>query len=146
MQKNKKIICLQEIGKNQSCIVVEDVKTRVISYLTFRMVQDSHGQNIMHMIGLGVKDEEKKLKKSKLLKFRSTASFNEDTEKWYFVGIVLRENGRVEVYADFILVDHFYDPNQQCVDIEIGNNNIYLKIVKDSLKVPLTVQAKNLDF
>ena len=90
----------------------------------------------MHMIGLGIKDEEKKLKKSKLLKFRSTASYDEDTDKWYFLGIVLRENGRVEVYADFILVDHFYDPNQQCVDIEIGNTNIYLKIVKDSLKVP----------
>ena len=46
--------------------------------------------------------------------------------------MVLRENGRVEVYSDFILVNHIYDPTFQCVDIEIGNSYFFLKHAVDS--------------
>lgn len=45
---------------------------------------------------------------SPLLKYRGTVSTDEKTGEEYFVGIVLRMNGRVEVYYDFTLVDSFY--------------------------------------
>lgn len=86
----------------------------------------------MYLFGLGVRDNKKKLEKSPLLKFRSHSSYDKVTKKWFYIGLVLRENGRVEIYSDFILVNHIYDPTFQCVDIEIGNSYFFLKHVVDS--------------
>ena len=36
VKQDKRIICLQEIGTEQSCIVVEDFQTREISFLTYK--------------------------------------------------------------------------------------------------------------
>ena len=87
------------------------------------------------MQGLSLKDTAQHLEKSPLLKFRSAASQDSVTGKWYFVGIALRENGRVEIYSDFIYVDQFHDPNMQCVDIETGSFNFYFKMVKNARNV-----------
>ena len=47
---------------------------------------------------------------SKLVKYRSVCKINGKTNKMYQVGIVVRENGRVEFYADYILVNEYYNP------------------------------------
>ena len=40
VKEKKKIICLQEIGAGQSCVVIEDLDTREVSFFTFKMVSD----------------------------------------------------------------------------------------------------------
>ena len=72
---------------------------------------------------------------SPLLKFRSVAKTGIDpvTQEVsrYQVGIAIRQNGKIEVYSDFILVDEYYEPNHQCIDIETNFNSFYLKMVKN---------------
>lgn len=51
------------------------------------------------------------------------------------MGIVLRQDGTVEVYSDFVLVDTFNNPKEQCVDIETDDKKFYFKLVLDSDKV-----------
>lgn len=76
---------------------------------------------------------------SPLLKFRSVAKteINPVTGERirYQVGIAIRENGKIEVYSDFILVDEYYNPDHQCVDIETNFNSFYLKMVKNCSSV-----------
>lgn len=48
---------------------------------------------------------------------------------WYFVGALLRKNGRVEFYSDFIYTDYYFIANHECVDIESGGYNFYFKFV-----------------
>ena len=45
-----------------------------------------------------------KLETSPLIKHRSVAKKDPKTGKLYTVSIVVRENGRFEVYSDFMLV------------------------------------------
>lgn len=59
---------------------------------------------------------------SPLLKYRSITKFDERTSKFYNVGLVLRMNGKFEVYSDFMLVSEYMDPDKQCVDIESDFN------------------------
>ena len=56
------------------------------------------------------------------------------TEKSYHVGLVLRKNGHLEVYSDFLLVYEYMDDKLQCVDIATSFNSFYFKLV-DSDKV-----------
>lgn len=58
---------------------------------------------------------------SKLIKYRSISK-TDDSGKRYQVGLVLRENGRFEVYSDFMLVNDYWDPKNQCIDIETDFN------------------------
>ena len=44
---------------------------------------------------------------SPLLKYRAVAKTDPETNTKYQVGIVLRENGRFEVYSDFMLVREY---------------------------------------
>ena len=46
---------------------------------------------------------------SPLLKYRSVAKFDPYTKKHSQVSIIVRENGRYEVYSDFILVSNYYE-------------------------------------
>jgi len=79
---------------------------------------------------------------SPLVKYRSVCKINGNTGKKegdpvkkYQVGMVLRENGRIEFYSDFILVNEYYNPNLQCVDIATDLNEFFLKFVKQAKKV-----------
>ena len=47
----------------------------------------------------------------------------------------MRENGRFEVYSDFMLVNEYINPKLQCVDVETDFNQFVLKFVKNSHKV-----------
>ena len=70
---------------------------------------------------------------SPLLRFRSIASIDIHSQnKTYNVAIAVRQNGRWEVYADFMLVYVSYDIKMQCVDVLTDFNCFYLKFVKGS--------------
>ena len=47
---------------------------------------------------------------SPLVKFRSVAKYDQILKKSYQIGIVLRKNGRIEVYSDFMLVNEYVNP------------------------------------
>ena len=69
---------------------------------------------------------------SKLLKLRSVSKVDPKTKKTYQVSVAVRENGRFEVYSDFMLVNEYFDPKLQCVDVETDFNQFYLKFVKNA--------------
>ena len=83
--------------------------------------------------------------KSPLLKFRSVAKVDPVTKKHWQVGLVLRENGRFEVYADFILVSMHLESKCQCVDIETDFNQFFLKFVVYPDLVNCTTEPKELE-
>ena len=83
----------------------------------------------LKLVGLGMENFDKELELSPMIKFRSSANFDEETNMWYHVAILLRENGRVENYSDFTYTDCYENEAQQCVDIEVGGTNFFFKFV-----------------
>ena len=60
---------------------------------------------------LGVLVNSTKMKPAKLLKYRAVAKKEPGIDgKHYMVGLVLRDNGRFEVYSDFMLVNEYINP------------------------------------
>ena len=140
-----KIITLQDIGHDDTCmetaIVLEERKNRLIRYLkidyTDRFDPET-GEEVgrrMILSQLGVMVTKSKLSASPLWKYRSVSRVDVRSNKSYHVGIVVRLNGRWEVYSDFMLVYDWQDPNVQCVDVETDFNQFYLKFVKNSMDV-----------
>ena len=58
----------------------------------------------------------------------------------------MRQNGRLEVYADFMLVNEYINPQLQCVDVETDFNQFYLKFVKNCAQVDQSYRYDQLDF
>ena len=83
---------------------------------------------------------------SPLLKFRSVTKINQKTQKKYQVGLAVRENGRLEVYSDYILVNEFMNPWLQCVDVESGVDKFYMKFVTKSDLVNRDTKFDKLDY
>ena len=71
---------------------------------------------------------------SKLLKYRSISKIDSKGKR-YQVGLVVRENGRFEVYSDFMLVNEYINPDYQCIDVEADFNQFYLRFVSQSSTV-----------
>ena len=81
------------------------------------------------------------MKPAKLLKYRAVAKREPGKDgKSYMVGLVLRDNGRFEVYSDFMLVNEYVNPQMQCVDIETDFNQFYLKFAVNSHHVTRTTK------
>lgn len=83
---------------------------------------------------------------SPLIKYRSVCKTNPSNGKKYQVALVVRENGRFEVYADFILVNEYTNPKLQCVDIATDFNQFYLKFVKHADRVTANTKLTKLKF
>ena len=49
----------------------------------------------------------KGINRSPMVKFRSSLKFDNETQKWYHMGMALRQNGNVEFYSDFTYVDTY---------------------------------------
>ena len=137
-----KIIALQDIGSDstltQVCVVLEDLKDRLIRYL--KIDYDSgkvEKKRRLLLSQLGVMVTKSKMSPSPLLKYRAIARVDPATNKSFHIGIVVRKNGRWEVYSDFMLVYDWYMPNSQCVDVETDFNLFYLKFC-DTEKNPIT--------
>ena len=87
-----------------------------------------------------------KLSTSPLWKYRAISRIDVKTNKSYNVGIAVRQNGRWEVYNDFMLVYDWYDKNMQCVDVETDFNQFYLKFVTNSVEVDHSTTVNDLTF
>ena len=58
----------------------------------------------------------------------------------------MRENGRFEVYSDFILVNEYTNPRLQCVDIDTDFDKFVLKFVKKADQVTNETKFEELKF
>lgn len=58
----------------------------------------------------------------------------------------MRENGRFEVYSDFMLVDEHYDASRQCVDVETDFHQFMIKFVTNSDMVSQSTELEDLEF
>ena len=83
------------------------------------------------MVQLGVMVTKTNMSNSPLVKYRSVAKTDGKTGKGYQVAIVVRQNGRVEFYSDFMLVNEYFNTDVQCVDVETDFHQFYLKFAKD---------------
>ena len=81
---------------------------------------------------------------SPLLKYTSIIKENPTTGKKYQVAIAIRENGRIEFYSDFILVNEYTNPRLQCIDIESDFDKFYLKFVMNADEVTEDTKEENL--
>ena len=65
---------------------------------------------------------------SPLVKYKYSNGKTEEG-KGYMVGTVLRKNGRIEFYSDFMLVEEYYEHDKPCVDIETDAEIFYYKFL-----------------
>ena len=109
--------------------MIEDLASRQIRFL--RAYYPDAQERKMKLVQLGVMVSKTTMTNSPLVKYRSVAKTDPYTGKGYQVGLVLRQNGRVEFYSDFMLTNEHYTPDLQCVDIETDFQKFYLKFAKD---------------
>ena len=104
-----KIICISPLGADGSIcsVVLEDKLTRQIRFLR---IDNDHVNNRLKFVQLGILVNHSRMTISPLLKYRSIGKVEDRSGKRYQVGLVLRENGRIEVYSDFILVNQYFNP------------------------------------
>lgn len=101
----------------------------------------------LHLVQLGVMITKTNMSTSPLVKYRSVARYDKELNKNYQIGIVVRLNGRVEVYSDFMLVNEYFNLDLQCVDVETDFNQFYLKFVKNSGEIDQAVHTEaDLDY
>ena len=100
----------------------------------------------LSFIQLGVLVNQSQLTSSPLLKYRAICKTQAETGKKYSIGVVVRENGRFEVYSDFILVNQYYNYQLQCVDISTDFNSFYFKFVENSHLVTSETAEEDLVF
>ena len=60
--------------------------------------------------------------------------------------MLLRENGRVEIYADFILVDTIEPEDMMTVDIGVGQTNFFLKVLSKGQVIDEDTDPSTLKF
>ena len=120
-----------------SAIVLEDLETRQIRFLR-AFYSETGTQRKINLVQLGVMITKTNMSVSPLIKYRSVAKYDENLKKHYQISIVIRQNGRLEVYSDFILVNEYINPFLQCVDVDTNFNEFYFKFVKDSHTVKPT--------
>ena len=126
-----KIICIQPLGSKVSSIVLESLKYGSLKFLSVEPTTE--GIEPLKFVQLGVNQNYSRLSVSKLIKYRSVCKYDKETKKKHQVGVVVRENGRVEFYSDFILVNEYYNPGLQCIDIATDFNQFFLKFVKNAV-------------
>ena len=59
---------------------------------------------------MGILVNQTRLTVSPVLKYRAIIKTNPKNGKKYHVGLIVRENGRLEVYSDFMLVNEYMNP------------------------------------
>ena len=93
-----------------SALVLEDVNTRQLRFLRAYYTELEEGsKRRFKLVQLGVMPNQTQFSVSPLVKYRSVAKTDPKGKK-YQVGIAMRENGRFEVYSDFMLVNEYINP------------------------------------
>ena len=85
------------------------------------------------------------MQKSPLLKYRSVAKVDPESDIRYQISVVVRENGGFEIYYNFSLVNEYLNPLFQCVDVETDFEQFYLKFVKNPNEISIASQISDLD-
>lgn len=144
LSKRFKIIAMQTMGDKICTIVLEDRKTCEIRFLR---VESDNNKNRLKFVQLGILVNHSSMTPSPLIKYRTISKMSGSSGKRYQIGVVLRENGRFEIYSDFILVNQYYNHELQCVDISTDFDQFYFKFVEDShLVTHRGVDPKSLKF
>ena len=141
-----KMISIQSIGKAGAIcsITLENRTTREIRFV--RVVADN-SKDQLNFVQLGILVNHSRMTVSPLIKYRSMGKIDQKTGKRYQVSLALRQNGRIEVYSDFILVNEFYNPQMQCVDIASDFNQFYfLSVIDSHLITPQNADIRNVKF
>ena len=124
LNSNYRIVVIQEIGNEMSAIVVEHKETKQVRFLRVYYSENSDKDDIaddikedgftrrLKIVQLGVMPNFTKMAVSPVIKYRSVVKKDPKTEKFYQVSLVLRENGRIEVYSDFMLVYEYFNPRK----------------------------------
>ena len=132
-----------------SCFVLEDLQSRQIRYLrAYYEERGLAGEEVhrkLNLVQLGVMITKTNMSVSPLIKYRSVAKYDSYLKKHYQIGIVVRQNGRIEIYADFMLVNEYVNPLYQCVDVGTDFNQFYLKFIKNCEKVDFAESEENLE-
>lgn len=79
--------------------------------MSYKLVEETRK---LSLCGLSVNNENNlggKKERSKLVKFVSSTILDEVSEKWTQISLLLRFDGSVEVYVDFILKNRIYNQN-----------------------------------
>lgn len=100
----------------------------------------------LKLVQLGVVVNYQDMSPSPLIKFRSVARTDPETGKHSQLSLVVRQNGRFEVYYDFMLVSNFEDRNYQCVDVLTDFNQFFLKFATDVDKVSSKTRLDEIEF
>jgi len=122
LDDNYKVICIQEITNDMSAILIENRQNNELSFFRcFFKKGMMKFPDTLRLVRLGLQktndpDGENSPLKKYVYASRQTSA--EKGSKTFMVGIVLRENGRVEFYSDFMQVDEHYDPESLCLDIQ----------------------------
>ena len=114
------------MGNDITYIVIENVTTKKIRFLrTYFKVAD--GKPILKMVQLGLLvNIAQRGEAQKLVKYKSIMRETDDG-KLYMVGLVLRADGALEFYSDFMIVNEFFESNKQCIDIDCDFNFFYFR-------------------
>ena len=86
----------------------------------------------LKLVQLGVMPTSSSKEPSPLIKHRAVSKRDPKTDKLFTLGIVVREDGRFEVYSNFTLVYEYYNEKEQCIDVDTDFNKFYLKFVENS--------------
>ena len=132
MKKGHRIVSFPVLDEDSSCIATENEVTHAINFLAYKFVKNDKGKDKLSICALSVHEKDDYEVKSAIVKFVSSIVHDEKTRKWTQISLVLRLDGSIEVYADFILKTRMYDPMRQCVDIGVGNRNFFFKMVRNS--------------
>lgn len=115
--------------------MIEDKKTHEIEFLALKLIPGKDSRKKVTLCGLSINEDNItgiEENKTEIVKFCEAAIHDETTDKLIQISLLLRLDGRIEVYVDFIFRSTIYYPELQCIDIEAGNRSFYFKMIKNS--------------
>ena len=114
-----------------SAILIESKKDFTLRFLRCFFEEDkvNKGDQVLKLVQLGLMVTKPSGEKSRLEKYKYSNGKTEEG-KGYMVGTVLRANGRIEFYSDFMLVEEHFDQDRPCVDIETDAELFYYKFLE----------------
>ena len=131
VSRKYKVVCIQDIGSSTSAVVLEDLRSRQVRFLRIDFAPRD-GRRRLKFVQLGLQINLSELAVSPLLKYRSVSKRNPKTGGYSQLAVAIRENGRVEFFSDFVLVNEYTNPKLQCVDVLTDFRQFYLKFVMNA--------------
>ena len=115
--------------------MIEDKKTHEIEFLALKLITDSSKNKKITLCGLSINEENItgfEEKKTEIVKSCEALVRDKITDKVTQITLLLRMDGSIEAYIDFIFRSRISNPKMQCIDIEAGNRSFHFKMIKNS--------------